>query len=84
MKAIGSRKVTYELPNNDNKDVNNTGEPAKNYSKAPKNSYTKSLSYSNFPIHRFQIFYCSDMNKTPGLFARSKVNVIKIFFSIKD
>ena len=31
----------------------------------------KSFSYSAEPIHRFQIFFASSMNRAPGIFSKS-------------
>lgn len=41
----------------------------------------RSYSYSSEHLHRMQMFYCSAMNRLPGLFAKSKfIMNIDIFF----
>ncbi len=43
----------------------------------------KSFSYCNEHLHRMQIFYCSAMNRLPGLFAKSNLIYMKICSSTK-
>lgn len=86
MKAIGARRQPNEsaqdLKAKEAGEQYNPLKPPPPIVKIMK--YTKSFTYSTFPINRFQIFYCSDMNRSPGLFARSNHVFMQIFFSIRD
>ena len=85
MKAIGARRQANEsgqdLKAKETGELNNPLKPPPPIVKVMK--YTKSFTYSTFSINRFQIFYCSDMNRSPGLFARSKHAFMQTSSSIR-
>ena len=91
MKAVGTvaRKVHTETqsfdeaihPTNNQANSTNQQQSRTNFMSNP--AKFKSYTYSTQYIHRMQIFYCSAMNRAPGLFASSTSKITQIFSSTK-
>ena len=56
-------KNSFNTTKNSTLNLNNTTSPLK--------ASAKSYSYGSEHLHRMQIFYCSSINRLPGLFAKS-------------
>ena len=71
MKAVGTLAKKVHTETQSFESSTHQGTTTQQKTKSTMNQIFKSYTYSTEYIHRMQIFYCSAMNRAPGLFANS-------------